>query len=181
MSCDAELILGSTLRTVEAARRIVSWYGGDFAPLRTDQLAELLRRSGCHVEVFPFRSSVTAMALPPYRGRYPILLNRTAQRTDRMFALRHELAHVLAGDVEEATFLASEGYMSKEERAADLFALVDLLPTWLLRLMRRQRLSWGAIAAEIRHGVGLYGGDWPKERVADRTALRIRLFNELGM
>jgi hypothetical protein len=133
------------------------------------------------VEVFPFRSGTVAMALPRCAGVYPILVNRSAERTDRFFALRHELGHVLAGDTEGAVFLADEGYMAAPERAADLFALADLVPGWWIADVRRGRTPWRAVRAEIAAAVAEYAEGWPDERRVDRAALRLRLFREHGV
>lgn len=176
------MVLEAAAGLVGAARRSVPWYAGDFAPIRSDQLAELLRRATCHVEIYAFGSDAVAMTFPPFRGRYPIFVNRAAERADRAFALRHELAHVLAGDVAQTTFLEAVGYMAPEERVADLFALADLVPAWLLRSLRRQRMSWRALLREMRAMiVSAYAEDWPEERLADRASLRLRLFREFDL
>lgn len=166
------------MRLVRAARRWEGEYAGPHAPLRTDQVSRLLHGAGCHVEVFPFQSSTVAMTLPRCAGVYPILVNRNAERTDRFFALRHELGHVLAGDTDGAVFLADEGYMAAAERAADLFALADLVPGWWIRDLRRGRTAWRTVHAEIELAVAEYAEGWPDERRADRAALRLRLFRE---
>src|ERR1041384_3771340 len=106
-----EAVLAAVCRLVEQAREVVGFYAGPLSPARTDQVTELLTAAECHVEVFPFQSDTVAMALPRCGGVYPILINRSAEQTDRFFALRHELGHVLAGDVDGAVYLANEGYM----------------------------------------------------------------------
>jgi hypothetical protein len=181
-SSDDEALLEAAARIVRVAQRSVPWYAGDFAPIRTDQLAILLRRATCHVEVFPFRSDSVAMTFPPFRGRYPIFLNRSAERTHRAFALRHELGHVLAGDVAEATFLGEEGYTAPSERAADLFALADLVPGWLIGSLRRQRMPWKGVLEEVRRAiVALCTEEWPDERLRDRAQLRVALYRRSGI
>jgi hypothetical protein len=132
------------------------------------------------VEVFPFQSDTVAMTLPRCAGVYPILLNRSAEETDRFFALRHELGHVLAGDVDGAVFLASEGYMSPAERIADLFALADLVPGWWIGELRRGRTAWGRVKREIALAVATYAEAWPAQRFGDRAELRLRLYREHG-
>src|SRR4051812_49392317 len=97
---DDQAVLSAARRLVEHAREVVGSYAGSLAPVRTDQVATLMRGSGCHVEVFPFQSNTVAMVLPRCEGVYPVLVNRSAEQTDRFFALRHELGHVLAGDVD---------------------------------------------------------------------------------
>lgn len=169
------------MRLVRTARHHVGEYAGPTAPLRTDQVSRLLGAAGCHVEVFAFQSSTVAMTLPRCAGVYPIFVNRAAERTDRFFALRHELGHVLAGDTDGAVFLADEGYMAPSERAADLFALADLVPGWWIGDLRRGRTPWRIVRAEIGLAVAEYAEGWPAERRADRAALRLRLFREHGV
>jgi hypothetical protein len=174
-------VLAAALRLVGAARRCEGEYAGATAPMRTDQVSRLLAAAGCHVEIFPFRSSTVAMTLPRCAGVYPVLVNRHAERTDRYFALRHELAHVMAGDTDGAVYLADEGYMAPPERAADLFALADLVPGWWIADTRRGRTPWRTVRAEIALAVAEYAEGWPAERLTDRAALRLRLFREFNI
>lgn len=178
---DDEYVLGSAARVIDAARRLVPWYAGDFSPMHTAHVSELLKRSTCFLSIRPFRSDAVAFTLPPIRGRYIIAVNRDARRTDRQFAIRHEVAHVLAGDVEETIFLSEEGYQSAPERIADLFALADLVPGWFLKHLRRERVSWRAILEEVRGAIQTYAEDWPCDRLEDRARLRLRLYRERGI
>lgn len=178
---DIPRVICTAARLVAAARESVGDYAGPLAPVRTDQVAALLAAAGCHVEVFPFRSDTVAMTLPKTAGVYPVLVNRAAERTDRFFALRHEVAHVLAGDTEGAVYLADEGCMTACERAADLFALADLVPGWWIAGVRRGRTPWREVLREIRLAIETYAGRWPARRLDDRAALRLRLWRERGI
>lgn len=180
-SSEDDDVLASARRLVERAREVVGAYAGPVSPVRTDQVNDLLGAAGCHVEVFPFRSSTVAMVLPRCAGVYPILLNRAAEQTDRFFALRHELGHVLAGDVDGAVYLADDGYMSPAERAADLFALADLVPGWWIGQVRRGRTPWREVKREIALAVATYAEAWPAQRFGDRAELRLRLYREQGI
>lgn len=175
---DDEGVLSAARRLVEGARGVVDAYAGPLAPVRTDQVGELLRASGCHVEVFAFQSNTVAMVLPRCEGVYPVLVNRAAEQTDRYFALRHELAHVLAGDVDGPVFLADEGYMSAAERAADLFALADLVPGWWIGEVRRGRTPWREVRRQIAMAVATYAEAWPAQRFGDRAELRLALYRD---
>lgn len=181
MSSERDAVVQAAARVVRAARAVEADYAGHYAPARSDQVAGLLARAGCHVELFAFRSRTVAMALPRCAGVYPVLVNRAAERTARGFALRHELGHVLAGDVDGAVFLADTGYMAASERVADLFALADLVPGWWLKWIRES----GATAAEVRsdvvQAVAEYAEDWPLRRLRDRAALRLRLYRAAGI
>lgn len=173
-----EFVLGAVVRLVARARQIVPSYAGKLAPIRTDQLAALSAGSGCRVLFFPFESDAIAVALPPFRGAYLVFVNSSACRTDRLFAWRHEIGHVLRGDVDEATYLLDQdlGYMSESERAADLFALADVIPGWWIETLD------GEVEAEIRGAiVANYAADWPEDRVEDRARLRLRLYRECGI
>lgn len=181
MISDEELVLATAARLVEDARRLVPAYAGAYAPIRTDQVSRLLGGTGCHVEVFPFVSDTVAMTLPRCAGAYPVLVNRAAERTDRLFAFRHEVAHVLAGDVDGAVFLSDDGCMAVPERVADLFALADLVPGWWIADVRRGRTPWRRVKAEVALAVAEYAECWPPERLVDRVGLRVKLFRERGV
>jgi hypothetical protein len=174
-------VLAAARRLVGCAREVVGSYAGPVAPVRTDQVAELMAAAGCHVEVFPFQSDTVAMVLPRCGGVYLVLINRAAEQTDRFFALRHELGHVLNGDVDGAVFLADEGYMSGAERAADLFALADLVPGWWIAELRRGRTPWREVKRQIAMAVATYAEAWPAQRFGDRAELRLALYREHGI
>lgn len=176
MNFEDREVLAATERLVDAARAIVPDYAAGFIPIRTDQLSRLLVGAECHLEVFPFRSDTVAMVLPRCAGVYPILLNREAERTDALLALRHELGHVLAGDVDGVIFMAAPSCMTHPERAADLFALADLVPAGWLRWIRRERVSWREVTCEVEDAVRGYAEDWDTERLQDRVRLRCALF-----
>ena len=119
------------------------------------------------------------MAAPPlYHPEYaqPIFLNRTAPRTDQRFALRHEIGHVIRQ--EAGVFMSDTGYMAPQERAADLFALADLVPGWLIRFMRERRAPWRDVLGEVRGAIETYASSWPADRLDDRAALRVALYRE---
>lgn len=178
-NCDGA-VLKTTARLVRAAQQHVPWYAGDFAPLRTDQMWDLLLRCNCQPLIFPFTSEAAAFTGPPAFGIYPVFVAQDCRRTERQFGYRHELAHVLNGDVgDEPTFLRDEVYASDAERIADLFALADLYPGWGIGVQRRARVPWRDILADIRGAILCnYATAWPDERVGDRAHLRLRLYRE---
>ncbi len=168
------LILASVQRSLAEARLLCPMYGGDAAPLGEGQLVDLVRQAGCGVERFRFRSSRGAFAFS-IGGVVEIALNASVPRRLREFALRHELHHVLAGDVADAVhgpvFFNDQGYMTSWERAADLFALVDFVPGRELAAADNPALLTRARLAEI-------ASYWPEPEnwAADRTALRLALW-----
>lgn len=163
----------AAVRTVTRAREICPLYAADAAPLHEGQVADLMRQAGCYVRVYPFQSSVGGFALG-YRGVPGVALNANAPRHRRGFAARHELHHVLAGEVHEPVCMADTGYLTCWERAADLFALADLVPGWTLRRLRSGR----ELAHEVVQSVVEYGEGLPDGWVADRARLRLLLFRE---
>jgi hypothetical protein len=181
MSSERDAVVRAAAHTVHAARGIVPAYAGRHAPARTDQVAALLRGAGCWVEEYPFLSGAAAMALPRCAGVYPVLLNRAADRTARGFALRHELAHVLAGEADGAVFLADAGPDSASERAADLFALADLVPGWWLAWLHEEALSAAEVRGEVVEAVRGWAEGWSRRRVRDRAVLRMRLWEVVGI
>lgn len=179
MSSDA--VIASAARLVGIARGAVDDYGGACAPVSPDQLRALLAASGCHVEIFPFRSDALGMTLPRCEGVHPVLVNGAAEGIDRGFALRHQVAHVLAGHAAGAVCLAAEGYARDAERLADLFALADAVPGWWISRAARARCSWRAVVAEIARCAAEFAPGWPPDRVRDRAELRLRLFRQTGI
>ncbi|MFL5384705.1 MAG: hypothetical protein ACJ8J0_20115 [Longimicrobiaceae bacterium] len=180
MSSDT-MVIASAARLVAAASGAVDDYAGACAPVSPDQVWVLLAASGCHVEIFPFRSDALGMTLPRCAGVHPVLVNDAAGEIDRGFALRHQVAHVLAEDADGAVCLADEGYGRHPERVADLFALADTVPGWWISRVVRERCSWGAVRGEIARAVAGLVPAWPADRLRDRAELRLRLFRQAGI
>jgi hypothetical protein len=182
----SEVIAGAE-SIIKAIRRHMPFYAGDFAPARTDQIAELLKRSGCALQVMPFPLAEDgnpidpAFVMPLLNGINIICIDKNASRTDRQYAIRHELTHVFADEVSDVTYLSDAHYMSSSERIADLVALADLIPGWTINDMRAARSTWRTVRAEIDKGVEWYADGWPCERILDRGGLRLRLFRECGI
>jgi hypothetical protein len=180
MSHDGMLI-ASAARLVAVARGTVDDYAGPGAPVNLDQVRALLAASGCHVEIFPFRSDAVGMTLPLCEGVHPVLVNGAAVGIEAGFALRHQVAHVLAGNPSGAVCLAAAGYERHAERLADLFALADAVPGRLILEVVGVRCSWGAVRGEIARCIAELAPAWPADRLQDRAGLRLRLFRECGI
>jgi hypothetical protein len=175
------LVIATAARLVAIARGAVDDYAGPGAPVNPDQVRALLAASGCHVEIFPFRSDALGMTLPLCAGVHPVLVNGAAPGIDPCFALLHQVAHVLAGDGSGAVCLAREGYERPAERLADLFALADAVPgRWISRVVGARR-SWNAARGEIARCIADLAPAWPVDRLHDRADLRLRLFRENGI
>jgi hypothetical protein len=177
MSDDAGVI-ASAARLVAAARGAVDDYAGPGAPVTHDQAWVLAAATGCHVEIFPFRSDALGMTLPRCEGVHPVLVNGAPGAMDRCLALRHQVAHVLAGDGAGAVCLSGDGQQRRPERVADLFALADAVPGWWIARVVRASGSWRAVHGEVARCVAELAPAWPPERVHDRAELRLRLFRD---
>jgi hypothetical protein len=180
MSNDAGVI-ASAARLVAVARGAVDDYAGRGAPSTPDQVRALLAATGCHVEIFTFRSGAVGMTLPLCRGVHPVLVNGSLRSMDRLLVLRHQVAHVLAGEAEGSVCSADADYARPEERLADLFALADAVPGWwIARTLSRFGGSLPALHDETVRCVAELATLWPAERVRDRAELRLALFRDTG-
>lgn len=183
MVLDTPRVLASAAHTLTLAREKVPWYASAWAPARTDHVAELLTRSHVHLVVRPIEDNALGMVLPKCRGKHTMIVEKETPRTDRMFIIRHELAHVLRGDVgEEPLYFTNDDDWSFQERTADLFALADLMPGRILQDVRRARMAWRDILRDLTTDcLQLVSLDWSQERAYDRADLRLRLFRDFGI
>ena len=168
--------------TADLVRR--SWSMLDDAaprpPFRSDQLTELLVRTRTRVCEYPFASGAVGMAIPWGGDEHAILIDSAASRADYQFTIRHELAHVLAGEVSDALFLSAADTMSLSERRADLFAVTDLVPAWLMRQLSHRRPQLH-VRSEVQLAFRELTSGWSPERLSDRTRLRILLHKQTGL
>ena len=96
-------------------------------------------------------------------------------------ALRRALAHVLMGHVGEHTPLPFPAPPAVA-RAADVFALADLVPFWQLHDWRRQgRLGWSSVVTHTARVAMALTQDWHAERAEHAARLRVRLYRENGL
>ena len=146
------------------------------APMRTDQITQLLVRSRTRLCEYPFSSGAVGMAIPWGSGEHAILIDSRAPRADYLFTIRHELAHVLAEEVNETLFLTAADTMSFSERRADLYAVADLVPAWLIRQLRGTRRPWSHLTLEVQQAFREHTVGWSEERIRDRARLRVGLY-----
>src|SRR5690606_10874752 len=174
-------LIREAARLVRNVQRYHPRYAAGAIPMSTSEFAALLRRATCEVYFLEPRPGVRAITIPPIAGRCHIGVKRDLSQDERAFALRHELAHVLAGDADEPVAMVHRGYLTYAERLADLFALADLVPTSYLRSLRSIPLRWNEIREDLAQMIReQWGADWPEARIDDRAALRLRLFRECG-
>lgn len=151
-------------------------------PLRSDEITRLLVATRTRLEEFPFRSSAVGMAIPWAGGtEHAILIDSAASRADYDFTIRHELAHVLAGEVSDALFLTADDTMSLSERRADLYAVADLVPGWAIQQLRGTRRPWTHVRLEVQQAFRELTVGWSEERLRDRAGLRVMLWRGSGI
>jgi Zn-dependent peptidase ImmA (M78 family) len=165
-------VLSSTAALLEAVRRQTLPYADDtWSPVGDLTLGMIAARLGAELFEAPLAAGVQEMGIPAYMGNPVVIVNHRIPPPARGFALRHGLAHLVAGELEagqgaDVRFMSQvNNWMSLEERRADLFALADLIPDRELR----PDPEW--LAGEI----SLLVPDWPAERVFDRVGLRLAL------
>lgn len=175
-------LIQEAAQLVRRAQRLEPRYANGSCAATTREMAELLRRSTCRVYRLRSQPRAKALTIPPIAGEYAIGIRADLSWSEHAFALRHELAHVLAGDVEEPVRMVDRGYLTQAERYADLFALADLVPRAYLDGLCRLRIPWGEIRADIEQQIReLWGPDWTTARVDDRASLRLRLYRECAI
>jgi Zn-dependent peptidase ImmA (M78 family) len=149
-----------------------------WSPVPEITLSLMARRLGCALRRDDLDPSIQEFGLPGYLGVPIIVVNRRAKAGVQSLALRHGLAHLVAGELEpeagcEVRFMSSVlDYTTLEERRADLFALADLIPERALAGHRR-------LEAWLIRQIKRYAPNWPFERIWDRTKLRLLLSQEM--
>ena len=173
-------VLGTVARAIEQLQARGILYGDIFSPLHTDGLRDVARRLTVNVRYAELGERDLEAVVSPAYGRYVMVVSSDVDEARRSFALRHGLGHVAAGHVTEISFLRSleerNEWNTREERVADLFALADVVPWYMLEELRRARTSWGAIRQWLCRTIRRHTIDWPEDRVHDRATLRIALF-----
>ncbi len=186
VSSEAAEVCRSVAGLVGRVQERSPFYASEFAPLRSDQLAELLRAFSCRLVVSPhLDGEVIGMVLPAVKGIHAVVVPKDRPRTDRLFIVRHEVKHVVSEEVgAEAVYLLADHGMAFPERTGDLFAMADLIPGRVIRDLRRGRypMRWAHVVEELEDIIRtLITDEWDEERVQDRARLRLLLFREHGI
>jgi hypothetical protein len=71
--------------------------------------------------------------------------------------------------------------MSFSERRADLFAVTDLVPAWLISQLRGSRRPWSRVTLDVQQAFRELTEGWSEERIRDRAALRTELYRREGI
>jgi hypothetical protein len=177
---EAKLIAWAAARLVHRAREIAPDYAARPVQVGTHVVSRLLSGAGCFLAHQPLAPATEAMVMPPVDGVNIIVVNSATDRMTADFRVRHELAHVLAGEVEEPTFLDEES-AEWSERVADLFALADLVPGREIARARRGRRPWREVAQVVSDFARYFGGEWEPGRLEDRVRLRLVLYRTQGI
>ena len=176
------LVLRSVAAAVERLRLSLPWYAAEFFnPPAGEQEREILAAAHAVCHLVPWADDVGAFALPaqgPDRV-YTIAINQLADRAQRPLALRHEVWHILAGEA-DIVYLAERGWKSPSERAADTFAIADLVPArWIGG--RRPRTVRRSALQDVRDAISGFVELWPEARIVDRARLRLQLLRHHGI
>jgi Zn-dependent peptidase ImmA (M78 family) len=178
-------VLSSTRATLEATRRQSGLaYADDvWSPIPDITLEIIARNMGAILSEDDLGSSTQELGLPAYFGAPVIVVNRGQPKGLRSLALRHGLAHLVAGELEpeqgaEIRFMSSAfDWMTLEERRADLFALADLVPDRELRRLVGEGYSTDELFRWMWCEIKRYTLEaWPTRRVHDRAVLRLALW-----
>lgn len=184
---ESRAVLNSTRMLLQAVRGQAGLaYADDTcSPISDITLGIVARRMGCALRVDDLGPDFQEFGLPGYLGPPMIVINRRIDPGLRRCALRHGLAHLVAGELEvgqgsEVRFMSSIlDYMSLEERRAALFALADLIPDRQLSTIASAAYSSLDIKRWLIQEIRPYARGWPEERLRDRALLREGLYGTL--
>jgi hypothetical protein len=179
---DAE-VLRSTRRLIRIVNeRSGLVYADQCGTISLISVEIIARRMGAGLCCEELASGTHEIALPAYFGPPVLVVNRYDHHGMRSIALRHGLAHLVAGELDageggELRFMSSIlDYMTLEERRADLFALADLVADWMVEGIYASGVPAEKVEMELRRHVKALAPEWPAARVRDRTRLRLALY-----
>ena len=151
----------------------VAYASDDWSPLSDITLGLLLKRAGVQWR-YAALDGLAEIVWPPVCGVYLLQLERAQPPAEKRLAVRHGLGHVLGGDVADLAF-SHDGHecFGHEERVADLFALVDLVPDRELAALRAAHYTFDEQRWWLTCELKRYASGWSDERIRDRVALRL--------
>lgn len=173
------------VRLLEVCLQIVRryWTHGIHYGLRAMTYGDpIITRALQHYRVLtngaPLGEEPVEAVTPTVMGRYFLMYSTDVPTLVQETAIRHGLAHIAAGHVDYPPKIEPSvpQYMTHHERVADVLALIDLIPTWVMRLLRDAQLRTPEIRAELSTFVGPYTHGWPADRLADRISLRTMIY-----
>lgn len=164
-----EAVVRSTQVLLDLVRRQSLPYADPmWSPISPLSVGLIAVRFGASLQEAPLPDGIQELGIPAYLSNPIVVVNRSLPPAGRNLALRHGLAHLVAGELErgigsEVRFMSlMHDYMTLEERRADLFALADLIPDRDLP----------ADAVMLAADVARYAPEWPLARLWDRVRLR---------
>lgn len=182
LSAEDRAVLSSAGSLIAAVRdqANMAYADYDLAPSSYLTIDIIAREMGAALVEINLPAVIQEMGIPALFGPPLLAINKSAPAGLRPLAIRHGLAHLVAGELEaepggEIRFMSTAfDPMTLEERRADLFALADIIPERELDRLRALEYS----ADELFHWVWCeilryVAGSWDTERVRDRTRLRL--------
>lgn len=168
-------VVASTAALIAAVRRhsALAYADDNWSPVGDLTIGMIATTFGAELAQANLPATVQEIGIPSFGTPAIIVVNRAVSPTVRSLALRHGLAHLVAGELEagegaDIRFMSSIlDHMTLEERRADLFALADLIPD---REVVGRSAEW--LAGEISG----YAPAWSADRLFDRTTLRLALW-----
>jgi hypothetical protein len=119
---------------------------------------------------------LTEIVWPPICGVHVLHLERAQTPGERRLAVRHGLGHVLAGHLSDlAVRHDRDDPFGFEETIADLFALMDLIPTRQLAELYAAGYSFAELEHWTTCELRRYALRWSDERIRDRVRLRLEV------
>jgi Zn-dependent peptidase ImmA (M78 family) len=174
---DTREVLRATARLIHRTRDVTEGYAAGLCGVGTWEISRLLAHTNTSLRERRFTSSAKGMAFP-FGGGHVIAIDTACKKSDAMFTIRHELAHILAEEVEEALYLTAEDTMSFSERRADLFALADLTPTRWMQWIGAGKRPWRLLTLDVTQAYRELTEGWSEARLWDRARLRVRMYRE---
>lgn len=181
---DREVITSTRWLIHRAVEQCQLPYADSNAGMSLPTVEIMARRMGAGIRCEELAHGTQEIAFPGYFGPPVIVVNRYGHYGMRSIALRHGLAHLVAGELEMAEggglrFMSSIlDDSTLEERRADLFALADMVPDWWLDELVASGAVRRKVEQELRRHVRALAPEWPASRARDRTRLRLALYTQ---
>lgn len=158
------------LKLVDRCAQLGVPWNADFGPHSDLTLALLFKRCWISYSYVP-ELGVDEIVWPPAYGQHQMMISAELGAGPRRFAMRHGLAHVLAGH--NCIAVMNRDWHGAEETAADLFALLDIIPDVQLEELRAGGRGESEIARWCYAEIARWTAGWAAERIADRVELRL--------
>lgn len=140
---------------MQSFRLFVPLYGA--RPATDEEIGLLL--SGFNVKLTRPPMDDVAILSPPFRGFYRLSIQDGLHRDIVRYVKLHEVTHVVSADIEEPTYMRHDGPLPMSEDAADLTALLGIIPTADIE----EGGEW--LEDKIRQLVPLEDYGWQKYRI----------------